>query len=241
MPHTTAIDPHNQTLSPPSRFVGVLMLDTRFPRPPGDIGNPETFHRHGMAVRYRVVAGASPRRIVTEADPAFLAPFTEAALRLAHEGATLITTSCGFLAAYQDTLAQAVAVPVITSSLLQCQELTRPGVVTFDAASLNAGILKSANVPEGTPVQGVTPGCEFHRRILHNEATLDLEEARRNVVDAALRLVAAHPGIEHIVLECTNMPPYREAVAQATGRPVHDIETLVARRWTLEATKALDA
>ena len=31
--------------------------------------------------------------------------------------------------------------------------------------------------------------------------------------------------------ECTNMPPYREAVARATGLPVHDIETLLLRTW----------
>ena len=64
------------------RFLGVLMLDTRFPRPPGDIGNPETFQRRGIPVRFRVVAGASPRRIVKEADPALLQPFVDAALQL---------------------------------------------------------------------------------------------------------------------------------------------------------------
>lgn len=213
------------------RFVGVLMLDTRFPRPPGDIGHPDTFHRHGIAVRYQVVTGASPRRIVQAADPAFLRPFVQAAVQLAAEGASLITTSCGFLAAYQDTLAQAVPVPVVTSSLLQCRGLAHPGIVTFDAASLNAGILSAAGVPTGTPVQGVEPGCEFHSRILNNDTQLDLALAERNVVDAALRLVSAHPEVENIVLECTNMPPYREAIAQATGRRVHDIETLVVAHW----------
>lgn len=213
------------------RFVGVLMLDTRFPRPPGDIGHPETFNRNGMPVRYRVVQGASPQRIVQAADPAFLLPFVQAAVGLVAEGAGLITTSCGFLAAYQDTLAKAVHVPVVTSSLLQCQALARPGILTFDAAALNAGILGAAGVPTGTPVQGVEPGCEFHRRILNNDTQLDLALAERNVVDAALRLVSAHPAVENIVLECTNMPPYRAAIAQATGRRVHDIETLLVAHW----------
>jgi hypothetical protein len=27
------------------------------------------------------------------------------------------------------------------------------------------------------------------------------------------------------------MPPYREAIARATGRRVHDIETLLVARW----------
>jgi len=33
------------------------------------------------------------------------------------------------------------------------------------------------------------------------------------------------------VLECTNMPPYREAVAAAVGREVHDIETMILKAW----------
>lgn len=218
-------------LSRSDRFLGVLMLDTRFPRPPGDIGNPETFRRHGIPVRFHVVVGASPLRIVKEADPKWLQPFIDAALELVEQGAAMITTSCGFLAAYQDTLARAVPVPVVTSSLLQCKDFARPGIVTFDASALTSGILKAAGVPEVTPVQGVQPGCEFHRRILHNEEQLDLVEAGRNVVDAAQRLVNLFPSVEDIVLECTNMPPYRDAVVQATGRRVHDIETFLVAQW----------
>lgn len=212
-------------------FLGVLMLDTRFPRPPGDVGNPATFERHGIAVRLLVIEGASPERIVKEADPSLLQPFVDGALRLAAQGAAMLTTSCGFLAAYQQVLACAVLVPVVTSSLLQCRAFAHPGILTFDADSMSQGILDAAGVPQGTPVQGVQPGCEFHRRILNNEARLDLVEAERNVVDAARRLVALHPEVEDIVMECTNMPPYRDAVALATGRRVHDIETLLVARW----------
>ena len=51
-----------------------------------------------------------------------------------------------------------------------------------------------------------------------------------------MQLVDRHPRLRHIVLECANMPPYRQAVAQATGRTVHDLETLlldqVGKGWT---------
>jgi hypothetical protein len=223
--------------TPAAKFLGVLMLDTQFPRPPGDVGNQETFGRHGIPVRFTVIRGASPQRIVKEADPALLQPFVDAAKRLVDAGAAMITTSCGFLASYQDVLAAAVPVPVLTSSLLACRRFARPGIVTFDAASLNAGILRAAGVAALTPMQGVEPGCEFHRRILHNEAQLDLEEASRNVVDAARQLVSSHPSVEDIVLECTNMPPYRDAIAQATGRRVHDIETLIVAQWRAQVSQ----
>jgi hypothetical protein len=56
-------------------------------------------------------------------------------------------------------------------------------------------------------------------------------QARDDVVAAACALVHAYPGVETIVLECTNMPPYREAVMQATGRAVVDIVTELQRAW----------
>ena len=212
-------------------FLGILMLDTRFPRPIGDIGHPGTFERAGIPVRYAVVRGASPQRVVKEADAALLQPFIAAARGLVEQGAAMIATSCGFLAAWQSHLSAQLPVPVVTSSLLQCARLPFPGIVTFEAASLTEAILQEAGVPARSPVQGIAPGCELHRRILGNEPELDTAEAERNVVDAARALVASHPAVASIVLECTNMPPYRKAVGAATGRPVHDVETLLVSAW----------
>ncbi|MBB1629112.1 aspartate/glutamate racemase family protein [Achromobacter sp. UMC71] len=212
-------------------FLGVLMLDTRFPRPPGDVGNAQTYARAGIPVRFVTVQGASPRKIVQEADPAFLQPFIDAAVALARDGAALISTSCGFLARYQSALAAAVPVPVVTSSLLQCRGLARVGVVTFDARSLSRGILDAVDVPANAIVEGLAPGCEMHARILENSPVMDLAQVERDVVDAATRLAARAPDLSDIVLECTNMPPYRDAVARATGLPVHDIETLLLKTW----------
>ena len=218
-------------------FLGILMLDTRFPRPLGDVGNPQTYERAGIPVRFMTVAGASPHRVVQQADPALLPPFLEAARVLEREGARMLSTSCGFLAAHQAPLARAVAVPVLTSSLLQVARLRRPGIVTIAAASLTPAVLEGAGVRAGTPVQGVAPGCEFQRRILGNETAMDLAQAERDVVAAAVQLVRKHPDLSDIVLECTNMPPYRDAVARATGRPVHDIETLLLAEWAALAPR----
>ncbi len=212
-------------------FLGILMLDTRFPRPPGDIGCAGTFERAGIAVRYLRLQGVGPRRAVQESDPAMLEAVTRGALQLEREGASLVSTTCGFLSRYQPHLARALRVPVITSSLVQVRELPRPGIVTIDQRSLGPAELDGAGVPHGVPVQGVRPGSEFRERILGNDPTLDLERAREDVVEAAQALVEAHPGLRTLVLECTNMPPYREAVREATGRTVVDMETLLLRSW----------
>ena len=86
-------------------------------------------------------------------------------------------------------------------------------------------------------MQGVAPGSEFHRRILTDEETMDLRQAEADVVSAARELVRRHPGVTDVVLECTNMPPYREAIARATDRRVHDIETLLLQHWAALATR----
>lgn len=113
-----------------ARPLGVLMLDTRFPRLLGDAGNELTWP---FPVVYRVVRGARPERVVQSApDPDVLDPFLDAARGLEREGVEAMTTSCGFLAAYQPELAAAVHVPVFTSALLQvpfAAQMIKPGQV----------------------------------------------------------------------------------------------------------------
>jgi hypothetical protein len=210
----------------PTGFLGVVMLDTRFPRPPGDVGHPDAF---GVPVRQRVVQGAWPGTIVQTAAglrAAGVAPaFVHAVQALAAEGARAITTSCGFLVLLQDELQAAARVPVITSSLLQLPGLlarqSKVGVLTISAAALGPEHLLAAGVPANrlgdVVVQGVAPTGEFAAAILGNRDTMDLEWAGRDVVDAATALKQREPSLQALVLECTNMPPYRQALEAATG------------------------
>jgi hypothetical protein len=208
--------------------LGVLMLDTRFPRVAGDIGNPASFD---FPVCYRTVHGASPQRVVRERDPALLQPFIDAGHALVAEGASAITTSCGFLVLFQRELQTALPVPVWTSSLLLLPELPGAGIVTVDAASLSADHLRAAGAALDTPIEGLAPDCAFQRCLLNDEATFNVDDARDATVAAARRLIARHPGLSTIVLECTNMPPYADAVRAATGRAVVDITTLLRERF----------
>jgi hypothetical protein len=221
--------PSSASLPAGPPWLGILMLDTRFPRPTGDVGNPASW---SMPVRYRTVVGASPRRVVQQADAALLAPFVSAAQALAAEGARAITTSCGFLVRWQAALQAAVPVPIWTSSLLALPGLPRPGVITVDAASLGAAELAAAGAPADTPVEGLAPASHLRTTLLEDRATLDFAQAEADTVAAARRLVDRHPAVETIVFECTNLPPYAGAVQRATGRPVQHLMTLVHERWS---------
>jgi hypothetical protein len=225
--------PTDRPVRPP--HLGILMLATRFPRPPGDIGNPATF---AFPVRYRRVEAASAQRVVRERAPGLIDRFIAAGREMAEEGAVGITTSCGFLAAFQPALAAALPVPVATSSLLQAAWLAPllpagrcVGIVTIDAAALDDGHLAGVGAPPGLPVEGVDPAGEFVTRILGDHTSLDTSAAERDVVAAARRLIDRRPDVGAIVLECTNMPPYRSAVHRATGRPVYDVVTMLDWFW----------
>ena len=212
-------------------MLGLLMLQTRFPRPLGDIGHAGTF---GFEVRQRVVRGATPERVVRGSDPAMLQPFIAAAAELVAEGCAAISTSCGFLARWQRELQAALPVPVWSSALLQLAEQQRLqrrcGVITIEAASLGAAHLQAVGADPATPVEGITPGSPLHRTLLQDLPTLDETDARTQVLAAAQRLRARHADIDTLVLECTNLPPYAPALRQATGLQVLDVVTLLTQR-----------
>jgi len=213
--------------------IGILMLDTVFPRIPGDIGHAATFP---FPVLYHRVRGASPVRVVREADPALLDGFLEGARALEAEGVLAITTGCGFLSVFQRQLAAAVRVPVFTSALMLVPMVARMlapgrtvGILTVDSGSLTPRHLAEAGIGGDVPVvvAGLEGGRAFTRVLLENGLELDVEAARREHVEAARDLVGRHPEVGAIVLECTNMPPYAAAIREATGRPVFDITTLI--------------
>ena len=141
--------------------VGILMLEARFPRIPGDMGNALTWP---FPVHYKVVRDASPDRVVRRGAEGLLEVFIAAARELEADGVDGITTNCGFLALMQEELAAAVSVPVVTSSLMQVEQVNRvlpkgrrAGILTISGSSLTEAHLRKARVPEGTPI-GSTEG-----------------------------------------------------------------------------------
>ncbi len=213
--------------------LGILMLEARFPRIPGDMGNGETWP---FPVLFKVVRGATPERVVLDGARGLLPDFLAAARELVELGAEAITTNCGFLSLFQAELAAAVQVPVATSSLMQVPwvQATLPpgkrvGVVTVSRGSLTPAHLAAAGVPLDIPVVGTEGGREFFRVLIQAQAVdMDVGLAEQDILDAGRALVAAHPEVGAIVLECTNMPPYAAALAEAVGLPVYDIYSMVS-------------
>lgn len=210
-------------------LLGLLMLQTRFPRPLGDIGHPDSLP---FPTRQRVVPKASAARVVRGTTPDLLPAFIDAGLALVAEGARAIGTSCGFLARWQPELQAALPVPVWTSSLLQLADdpTRRCGVITIEAASITPAHLQAVGADPATPVEGIAPASRLHATLMQDLPTLDMDEAREQVVAAGLRLCRRHPEVDTLVLECTNLPPYADALREATGLPVLDVLSLLRGR-----------
>ena len=207
--------------------LGILMLEARFPRIVGDMGNALTWP---FPVLYKVVRDASPERVVRRRAEGLLPAFLAAAEELVNLGADGITTNCGFLSLFQAELAVRAKVPVATSSLMQIPMVQatlppgrRVGVLTVDARALTPDHLTAAGAPADTPVAGTEGGREFTRVLIGNEPRLDVAAAEADLLDAGRNLVAKHPEVGALVLECTNMAPYSAALRTALNLPVYDI------------------
>ena len=204
------------------------MLDTRFPRIVGDIGNAASFD---FPVIFRKMEGiGSSDAVTTHPDrPRVLAALKANAEALAAEGAVGLSTSCGFLALYQDELSAVSPVPVATSALLHIKALKdkRVGVITASARNLTPAHFEAVGAPGDTPFVGLPEDSSFAGTFLRNGLTLDRDLVEREVVAAGRDLVARHSGIETVVLECTNLPPYKQALEKDLGLPVVDVLDLL--------------
>ena len=207
--------------------LGIVMLHTRFPRPVGDIGNPASFN---CPTLFETVPSATPGSVITPGNiaPAVVADMIAAARRLVARGATLITTSCGFVCSIHEHIAAAIEVPLVSSALNLVPVLAAEHgdgpllVLTFDGRVLSRrhfGRFWADNLV----IQGIEQGSELHPVIKHDRLELDLNRACADVLEAAATALGQHPSCAAIVLECTNLPPYRQALMQRFGLPVFDV------------------
>jgi len=221
--------------------IGILMLETTFPRIPGDIGNPETF---AFPVIYKTVSGASPKKVVIDADEGLIEGFIDAGHALVAQGVKTITTSCGFLALFHRQLVEALPIPVYTSSLLQVhlagtviRRDQKIGIITARKQSLTSAHFTGVGIQDyPLAVVGMEDAEEFDAVFIGGKQTLNEKKCRREMQSTAFKLVSAHPEVGAIVLECTNMPPYADTVRQATGLPVFDVVSMVNYAYGALAT-----
>ena len=212
--------------------IGVLSLESYFAKPPGHVKNAGTF---GFPVTFKVVKGATTKKLVDHADRSLLEPFIAAAQELESEGVEAITGSCGFLVLFQREIADAVNIPVFLSSLIQVPMVYRMlkqnqkvGILTAKKDSLTQQHLRAVGA-EDIPVciAGMDDQEEFCDVIIdYKRIALDFGKLEKELLSVAKGLVGQHPDIGAIVLECTDMSYFAPLIQQTVKLPVFDIITL---------------
>lgn len=214
--------------------IGIIVMDCLIPYPPGTPGNAATFDH---PVIYSVVRGADMESLIYNPRPELLDRFIAAAQQLVAQGAKAIVGNCGFMVLFQSEMARALPVPVFMSGLLQLPLIRQGlnpdqsvGIISASGASLTRRHMEIACQGLDVPVtiRGLENKPAFRAAVHDQVGTLDFEAVQTEVVDEALSLQTDHPDTGAILLECTDLPPYAEAVQKATGLPVFDITSLIA-------------
>lgn len=214
-------------------IIGIIMLDTKFQRIKGDIGNPRTWN---FPVIYQIMEEIYPKRAVHRTDAELLVKAIENAKKLENKGVNAITTSCGFLGKFQKEIAHSVQVPVFTSSLLQIPLIynllnkdRKIGVLTANCNSLTKEHLIGSGI-ENIPlvIKGMDDYKYFQRIFIEDELEyFNIEQIKAEIVEAAIDLKHSGNGLGAVVLECTNMSPYAYDIQKNIRLPVFDMYSLM--------------
>lgn len=204
--------------------LSVLQLDTHFPRVPGDVACPQTYTAQIEVLR---VPNASVGKIVTaRPDLIDIAPFEQA---LEQARGDIVVTSCGFLIYWQDHLAaiaQRRGQVFISSSLVALDRISRRFspeevvILTYDSDCLSARHFGKYDNFRASVI-GLPEASHLRRVISGDHPHLDAGRANEEVS----ALIHKRQNPKHILLECTNLPPYKRALRLKTKASVSDILT----------------
>ena len=199
---------------------------------PGNIAHTDTFD---FPIVYKRVKDACYETIVENPNEQVLSNMIETAREMEKNGISAIMGNCGFNAIFQQELADAVNVPLFSSSLMQVPMVYRMlkkeqkvGILTADKEHLTTKHFESIGVTNENIicVAGIEKTNEF-LKIRHDiKAELNVEKFRSEVMDIVNQLIKKNSEIGAIVLECTDLPPFAAAIRQLTKLPVFDIVTL---------------
>jgi len=174
-----------------------------------------------------------------------LSEWIKRAKELEGEGVKAIVTGCGITGTIQRELSNSVNIPVFTSTILFVPLIFRTlkkgqkvGVLTASAELFTRWdnmLLRECGVDESIPVviSGMSESdyCEIWWSQLNQG--FNKKKVEEAIVEVALKMISDEPNIGAIVCECTEMPPYSEAIRNATDLPVFDAVDMVNYVYSL--------
>ena len=218
-----------------SPSLGIIRLDYDYQPAPGDIDCPKSFP---YDVYYKVVPGLTfnmcqSGNLTDEVQERF----RESIQWLLEEKKVCgITGDCGFMMYYQQLARDITHIPIFMSALCQLP------AVTCAYSSSEQIIILTANSESLEPMRNLIRdecgvdtrnqryhivGCEDvegFEAVAFGEK-VDTKKVEPGIVDKAVEAVEKYPESRAFVLECTELPPYSDAIRCKTGLPVFDAIT----------------
>ena len=213
--------------------LGVIRLDYDYEAAPGDIDHPDSFD---CDVYYKVVPGLTfemcqKGKITEDVEKRFKDSIKWLVKEKKVNG---ITGDCGFMMNFQSIARQVTKIPIFMSSLCQLP------AVTCAYAEKEQIIIMTANGKSLEPMRdlirdecGVDTqdkryhivGCEdvpHFGQAVANGDKVNTKRATPGIVKKAVDALAKYPKSRAFLLECTELPPYSDAIRFHTGLPVYD-------------------
>ena len=214
--------------------IGIIMLETIFPRIIGDVGNAKTFN---FPVLYEVVEKFPSSKVVLNLTFEDIEPFIKAAKNLEKKDVSAITTSCGFLVLFQKILAQEINIPIFTSTLLLIpfiKNILRDDkkilILTANSETLTAQHFNAAGLNKfdsALEIVGTQNTKTFTNFTVENWQCVNIDELRKDLFSALEKNPSLQKGeVGAILMECTNMPPFSEEIRQRWKIPIFDFVSL---------------
>lgn len=212
--------------------IGILCLESRFPKPRGHVRNPLTYD---FPTVQRLIRGVDIPRLLFNPSDDLLEPFVQAAQELEADGVQAHHRFLRLHGRFQDRIAAQVRVPVLLSSLVQLPLVrlmhgarAEIGVLTASGAALTPDHFRACATPmSSVHIMGMESQKEFRECILEGKRDdFELETLEREVVETA-RHFAASARLDALVLECTDLSAFAAPVQAAVQIPVYDINSLV--------------
>lgn len=208
---------------------GLMQLETMA----GNSTNPASYP---FPVKLVEVKGANADTVILHPSQEVLQRMISLVKDMQKEGIQAVTTSCGFNAIFQKALAEAVDIPVFTSSLLQVPfvqmiigKQRAVGIVTANKGSLTREHMEACGITSdiNTVVMGLEDAKEWSKIFSQPDVKFDMEAVSQEILGTVRQGVKEHPEIGAIVLECTDLPPYAAQLREELHMPVFDINSLV--------------
>jgi len=222
-----------ETAKSAAACLGVIRLDYDYPPAPGDIDHPDSF---SCDVYYKVVPGLTfemcqKGQMTKEVEKRFKQSIK---WLVKEKNVNGITGDCGFMMNFQGFARKITKIPIFMSSLCQLP------AVTCGFAQKEQIIIMTANGKSLEPMRdlirdecGVDTqdkrynivGCEdvphFGPAVAKGDK-VDSKKAQPGIVKKAVEALRQYPQSRAFLLECTELPPYSDAIRFHTGLPVYD-------------------